>query len=404
MKKRSVDELIYLGLCLFAFSVIFSVTAVEAALFLIIFLLIARMRRENKLGELKRTLTGHPLFIPWMVYLGVCLLTSLTAYYPMKGLDQLNSDFLKYACLSTLFLAVRKDHLNTLSRVYIAAAALSAGIGIAQVFHLFPSVYDAASVRANGLMNAVRYGEVMVLALALALARVLSPRPTDSRRERFFYIAAAAAVFAALIFSQTRGAYLGFVVLITCLLIFGKGFRLKLLAATGLLLAVALIAAKVTPAISSRLTATATSSGTSANQYVAINTRKELWITGYKMFKAHPLVGVGPDNVKSLFLIFHPETIEDKVWGSLHSIYIHQAAERGIIGLGALLFLFWAMLTFALKRFRALPGPDTLWALCALPAFYAMNLTEISFQHVHTSFAIFLALAFSAAAEEGASN
>jgi len=113
------------------------------------------------------------------------------------------------------------------------------------------------------------------------------------------------------------------------------------------------------------------------------------------------VLGVGPDNIKRVFKKFHPEPFpEEGIYGTLNNLYVHQAAERGILGLAALLLLFASMFLFALKRFRAAKSPYALWAVCALPAFYVVNLTEISFQHVHTAFAIFLALAFSAAVEE----
>jgi O-antigen ligase len=134
-----------------------------------------------------------------------------------------------------------------------------------------------------------------------------------------------------------------------------------------------------------------------------VNIRLELWQLGWKMFKAHPVLGVGPDNVKKVFKKFHPEPIGYlETWGSLHNLYIHQAAERGILGLGALLLLFGALFLFALGRYRASNSPYALWALCALPAYFAMNLTEISFQHVHTAFAILMALAFASATERSA--
>lgn len=402
MKKHTLDELIFFALCLFAFSVVFSVTALEAALFIALGLLLAKKRGEKTLGAIGPALTSHPLFAPWMLYLGVCLLTSMTAYYPLKGLGQLNSDLLKYVCLATLLLAVKTEHLPALSRFYIAGAALAAAIGIGQVAHLFPSVYDydPSAVRANALMNAVRYSEVLVIALALALPKALSPLPSDSRGERIFYAASAAAIFLAVIFSQTRGAYLGLAALIASLFLCGKNFRRKTLLLTLCMIAAVGIASIFNPYIRGRITTFTKKAGTGLNEYGAMNTRKELWKTGYKMFRAHPVLGVGPDNVKPLFLTFHPELIEEKRWGSLHSIYIHQAAERGVLGLGALLFLFGAMWSFARGRFEKSRSPYALWALCALPAYYVMNLTEISFQHVHTSFAIFLALAFSAAAVE----
>ena len=79
----------------------------------------------------------------------------------------------------------------------------------------------------------------------------------------------------------------------------------------------------------------------------------------------------------------------------MHNLYLQQMAERGLLGLAALLALFGGMLALALKNFRAGSNAYTLWALTVLPAYYIMNLTEISFQHIHTSFAVFLALAAS---------
>lgn len=404
MKKFTLDELIFFALCLFAFSVIFSVTAVEAALLIALGLLLAKKHGEKTLGSVRPALTAHPLFIPWMIYLGVCLLTSLTAYYPLKGLGQLNSDFLKFVCLFALFLAVKKERLPALSHFYIAGAAAAALIGIGQVAHIFPSNFEPSSVRANAFMNAVRYSEVMTIAFMLILSRLVVPAKGTSRNEGLFYQLAAVLVFISIILSQTRGAYLGLIAGVLTLLYFSGPYRKRVAACAGIMLFISALLMATNTGMRSRLLVMSgkkTSEITGNTPSVAINTRLELWKLGLKMFKEHPVVGIGPDNVKRVFTRFQPVQIGiEKTWGSLHSLYIHQAAERGILGLGALLLLFGAMLNFARKRYHEVKSPYALWALCALPAFYVMNLTEISFQHVHTSFAIFMALAFSAAAEE----
>jgi O-antigen ligase len=105
---------------------------------------------------------------------------------------------------------------------------------------------------------------------------------------------------------------------------------------------------------------------------------------------------VGPANVKNAFSLYHPEPlgVQDS-WSSLHNLYLHQLAERGLAGLAALLALFGGMFALALKNFRAERNAYTLWALTVLPAWFVMNLTEISFQHIHTSFAVLMALAMS---------
>ncbi len=407
MKSAAINRYISFGLGLFAFSVIFSVTAVEAALLLVLALVLWKKRSEGSLPSLKTDLSGHPLFIPWMLYLGVCLLTALTAYFPAKGLGQVNSDFLKYVCLSALLLAVKKEHLPRLSGIYTAAAAISALFGIFEALRPALSGHGAI-VRAGVLMNAVRYGEAMTIAFMLVLSRLLLPSKDSFRRERLLYRLAAAPVFAAILLSQTRGAYLGVMAGVLAIFSFAPGARKKLAVYAGAMLAVGAVLLTTTPALRNRLSAMLTvkrEDFSDNSPSTGINVRIELWKVGYKMFKAHPVLGVGPDNIKKVFKRFHPEPFpEEGIYGTLNNLYVHQAAERGAPGLLALLVLFGSMFLFALRRFRDTTSPYALWALCALPAFYVVNLTEISFQHVHTAFAIFLALAFSAAAEEGKLN
>jgi len=400
---RSPDNLILAALCLFAFSVVFSVTVVQIALFLTIIGLLITKHRERTLRDILPSLARHPLFVPWMIYLGVCLVTALTAYYPSKGFGQLNSDFLKYVCLSTLLLAVKKEHLSKLSAVYITAAAISAVFGIAEVV-TSALAGDSPVARAGVLMNAVRYGEAMTIAFLLALSRLLLPLKEDSARERLLYALAAALIFAAVVFSQTRGAWLGLTVGMVVMFTFASGARKRLALYAAVMMAGAAMLMAASPTLKGRLAVTTSYqqgdfAGHSPN--TGINVRLELWKLGHKMFRAHPVVGVGPDNVKRVFKKFHPEPFpEEGIYGTLNNLYVHQAAERGLLGLGALLLLFLTMLVYAARLFKAKAGPYALWAVCALPAFYVVNLTEISFQHVHTAFAIFMALALAAAAEK----
>ncbi|MDA8131472.1 MAG: O-antigen ligase family protein [Elusimicrobia bacterium] len=398
-RKISADTLLSAFLCLFAAAALFSVTAVETALFLNLMTLLVIRYREGSIKEALSFLGCHPLFIPWALYLGVCLLTAITAYYPGKAFGQLNSDFLKYVCLSTLLLAVRKDHLPRLSAFYAAAAGVSAVFGMYEALGSLAAGNGLA--RAGVLMNAVRYGEAMSIALLLQLSLLLQGGEAPAGR-RFPLRLSAVLTFAAVLLTQTRGAYLGLFVGMLCIFTFSPASRKRLALAGGVMLLAVVLLAAFSPGVRNRVDASvAFKRGDFAanSASTGINIRLELWKVGYKMFKAHPVVGVGPDNIKRLFKKFHPEPFpEDGVYGTLNNIYVHQAAERGTLGLAALLFLFWAMLNFALRRFRATSSPYALWALCALPAFYVMNLTEISFQHVHTSFAIFLALAFAAAA------
>ncbi len=85
------------------------------------------------------------------------------------------------------------------------------------------------------------------------------------------------------------------------------------------------------------------------------------WRTGWRMIRAHPLFGVGPEHVASEFSNYVPEDIK-KVptgwYGHLHNIYIHYAAERGVPTMLVLMWMLGKILfDFASALRRTGPGP-----------------------------------------------
>jgi putative inorganic carbon (hco3(-)) transporter len=81
-----------------------------------------------------------------------------------------------------------------------------------------------------------------------------------------------------------------------------------------------------------------------------------VWLTGWQMIKAHPIVGVGPEEIRKpdVFFAYLPSTVHrplpDGDYRHLHSIYIHYAAE---CGLPAAIFLTAALLLALLDFNRA---------------------------------------------------
>jgi O-antigen ligase len=79
-----------------------------------------------------------------------------------------------------------------------------------------------------------------------------------------------------------------------------------------------------------------------------------VWSTGWQMIKAHPITGVGPEEIRkpAVFYAYLPADIRrplpDGDYQHLHSIYIHYAAECGV---PAAIFLTAALL-MALVDFR----------------------------------------------------
>ncbi len=86
--------------------------------------------------------------------------------------------------------------------------------------------------------------------------------------------------------------------------------------------------------------------------------RVVMWRTGLNMIAAHPLLGVGPEQVGPRFAEFQPQDVGDLppgFYGHLHSVYIHYAAERGIPAALIVLWLFGQVLFDMRRGLRSLP-------------------------------------------------
>jgi len=108
------------------------------------------------------------------------------------------------------------------------------------------------------------------------------------------------------------------------------------------------------------------------------------------MIKAHPWLGVGPEQVGPQHLNYLPPgtqlPLPTGYYGHLHNIYIHYAAERGV---PAMLLLMWmlgrALFDFVLGLRRIPKQADERWVLHAAVAvmiailaggYYELNLGD----------------------------
>lgn len=83
------------------------------------------------------------------------------------------------------------------------------------------------------------------------------------------------------------------------------------------------------------------------------------WRTGWRMIKAHPWLGVGPEQVGPQLDRYLPPDVKKPLpagwYGHLHSIYVHYAAERGVPTMLALMWLLAKILFDSLAAVRRLP-------------------------------------------------
>jgi O-antigen ligase len=228
-------------------------------------------------------------------------------------------------------------------------------------------------------VHAVTFGEL--LGLALIGASCLALRRADARAAAVSKVGLAAFLALAglaFILNQTRGAFLG--VGAGLLALSASDKKLRKLAA-GLLIGgpLLLVIWELLPTGHTFGEMIARMKQPGPNPFLA---RLTLWRVGWEIFQDHPVLGVGPGNYRSIFTTYYQGYFDgENVWGSAHNLYIHHAAERGLLGLTALFSVLGALCLRAWRRARIRPDAANLWALGACAGFLVMNLTEVAFQN-----------------------
>jgi O-antigen ligase len=231
-------------------------------------------------------------------------------------------------------------------------------------------------------------------ALLLALAFLLLGRRLQ---ERCLAGAAAVIIAFAAILADSRGAELGLAIAVILLVIVAlhreRVAVLTLLIGTPLLV-IAWFGHIIPSHIRESLLQQVTLGPVDAANF-SVQERLAHWVAGLRMFRAHPILGVGAGNYSAAYAHYQVSPDWFEALGHAHNYYINAAAETGILGLlailalvGISLFIGWrAAHSFGIAR-RALPTPDASigWMLAlglfaALVAFDVHNLTDDLFVH-----------------------
>lgn len=349
-----------------------SIAGTNAGLVLVTAALLWHRLSGNSL-DWKRTM--NPAAGCLWLYAAVAVASSLAGVDPANSFRGLHKDLHKLWAFYALLLAFAATEDRTESALK-SGFALIAAIGIGQTLTQ-RSPIDHGWIRAHGFVHPVTFGGQMCLG-ALGAFCVLG----GETRGKAGDLVVGLLTVAALILSQTRGAFIGMVAGFTILCVFrGSLRRWAVWAALAAL--IGLVILELLPTHRSLIVSVYTEgtalSGPQRNAHLA---RLGIWEVSWRIFLDHPWTGVGPGNFRSVFAKYASGTIGDEaVWGSAHNLYLHQLAERGLAGFTALMALLTAFVFRAWRRARANPDARRLWALTATAAFLIMNVTETAFQN-----------------------
>ena len=113
--------------------------------------------------------------------------------------------------------------------------------------------------------------------------------------------------------------------------------------------------------------------------------RMAMMLVGFDIVAAHPLTGIGPEGVKRVYPKMVPPEGMRRSTSHLHNTPLQIAAERGLVGLAAWLWIFVAFFHRAGAVWRRLPVSDgedravVLGSLAALVTFLVAGVFEYNF-------------------------
>lgn len=284
-------------------------------------------------GGLRRF--GSPVTLPALGWLAALALATLTAVDPAGSAPRIAKALL----LALVPLAAYHAREERWARRAVAVLLVSAVAATIFALSKFVAAGPWFPSRVRGAVgHALTYGGQAMLLASIAFALAVRVR---ARGLRVLSILLLGLILPALVFSFTRSAWLGFLLAAAIILATWRARWIAALAAT------ALVVAALLPGVYRERVLSIADPASPWNVE-----RVHMWSAGVRMFRDHPLTGVGIQDLHPLYMKYKDPGAKEHV-GHLHSVWVQVAATMGIVGLAALVWLFVGLTRSAARGLRA---------------------------------------------------
>lgn len=360
VERHGLEQAGALALFAMAGAVQFSIAAAQIllAIALICWITLLIVRRER--------FEAPSFFWPILAYGGATVVSAALSPDPRASLMDCRQLVL-FLLVPLVHRFVTGARAHTLLTIVVTSAAVSAVFGIVQYGILH---YDNLGQRPHGTLGHwMTYSGLLMIVIGVAIARVIF-----GKSDRTWAVLVLPALGVAVALTFTRGAAVGACAAVA-LLFSLKDFRL---------FAILPILAAIFIAVAPGQIARRYASMFNMND-PTVRDRVTMLHIGERMIRAHPLAGVGPNQVERLYVEYRGS---DPIAGPdgvvhinphLHNDLLQIAAERGLPALALWLWFVVALLWDLWKRFNAGQRALAATALATVTALLAAGMFEYNF-------------------------
>jgi O-antigen ligase len=344
------DRLLFVFICLFVFFSLFSIAGTQISMGFVVLLWIIRMAADRRWSVKSTTLD-----YAFAAFVLACVLSTLFSSDPGASLLNLKNLLLIITVYMLSSLLAGEKQIRVVIDIFICTSALVAAVGLATT-----DIFGGSRVRALQSVT-MTWGAMSAMICIITLSLFLFGARD---RKRWFYLGAFGIQFISMLFSYVRGAWLGFAggVLVLAFL-----KSKKLLVAALVLLVVVFVLAPA-PVKTRILSITDLSVNSTRVRLVQ-------WSNAVKIFRDHPIVGVGWIDLNEIHRAYAPPgadlTLHEYNIGHFHNNFIMFAVYLGIIGLAAALFMVFSLFRGVYRIYRQASEGNPLlsaWVIGALAA------------------------------------
>lgn len=345
------------------------------------------------------TFSLHPFIIPLAAFLGMHTFSAAISPYPsLSFLEWLNTfSFILFALL--VFHYTPQDGAQYYFSLITLSTLITSIYAIMQHLGVDPILWDDANIRfrsTSTLGNPDFLGAYLAMSFPFVLGFTLTAKSPLQKASGGFTLFA---LFIALLFSFSRGAYLSFFISIFIFMAFAgqkarqTNAKLLILILAGFLFFFYIGSHEKVTIDKKETTATQRIKTTLHMDYPSIAIRRHLWHDTLQMIRAKFWTGFGPGTYTLFFTGYRsPELLHLagrlSLPESAHNDYLQHAVDSGIFAFFIFVWVVACSVIYVLKK-NSISGSNRILNACLLSSLAVFCVENIFYYHVAPTYLLF---------------